>query len=145
MLLTSFDPFVEFDHLTQRMFGTTPGTVARPTLMPMDAIRRKDEILLRFDLPGVDPASIDITVDRDVLTVGAQRNEETHEEGENLITRERVTGSFARRVYLGSAFDVDKIEAGYTDGVLSVRVPVQEKARARKIEVHTNGLKKITA
>jgi HSP20 family protein len=139
VLLTSFDPF------TRRVFGATNGNGTKAwTIIPMDAIRRKDEVLLRFDLPGVDPQSIDVTVDRNVLKVSAQRTEESVE-GENAITRERVTGAFARRVYLGDTLDSGKIEASYANGVLAVRLPLLEKAQPRKIEIHTDSKKKITA
>ncbi|MGD0377355.1 MAG: Hsp20/alpha crystallin family protein [Streptosporangiaceae bacterium] len=134
MLLTSFDPFTqEFDRLAQRAFGTA--AVGRPA-MRMDGIRRKDDILLRFDLPGIDPQSIEVTVDRGVLSVSAKRAEE-YAEGEKPFIRERLMGSFARRVRLSDTVDADKIEAGYTDGVLTVRVPLTEKALPRKVEVVT--------
>jgi len=134
MLLTSFDPFTqEFDRLAQRAFGTA--AVGRPA-MRMDGIRRKDGILLRFDLPGIDPQSIEVTVDRGVLSVSAKRAEE-YAEGEKPFIRERLMGSFARRVRLSDTVDADKIEAGYTDGVLTVRVPLTEKALPRKVEVVT--------
>ena len=138
MLLTSFDPFV-------RVFGATNGTTGRVrTIMPMDVIRRKDEVLFRFDLPGVDTESIDVTVDRGVLTVSAKRSEETTE-GENPVRRERVSGSFTRRVYLGDTLDSDKIEATYNDGVLAIRLPLLEKAQPRKVEIHTDSKKEIAA
>jgi HSP20 family protein len=132
MLLTSFDPFVqEFDRMAKRAFGAS--AVSAPT-MRMDGIRRKDDVLLRFDLPGIDPDSIEVTVDRGVLTVSAKRVEE-YAEGEKPFIRERRMGSFARRVYLSDTVDADKIEAGYADGVLTVRVPLTEKAQPRKVEV----------
>jgi HSP20 family protein len=145
MLLASIDPFVqEFDQLAQRVFGW--GDVSRGQVraaMPMDAIRRKDEVVLRFDLPGIDPASIDLTVDRGVLTVSAERLAD-YGEGEKPFIRERVFGTFSRRVYLADTLDADKIEAAYHDGVLAVRVPLLERAMPRKIEVHTaNGKKAI--
>ena len=112
--------------------------------MPMDVIRRKDEVLFRFDLPGVDTESIDVTVDRGVLTVSAKRSEETTE-GENPVRRERVRGSFTRRVYLGDTLDSDKIEATYTDGVLAISLPLLEKAQPRKVEIHTDSKKEIAA
>ena len=145
MPLTSIDPFVtEFDRLAQRMFGAANGTAKPRTVMPMDVIRRKDEVLIRFDLPGVDAESIDVTVDRDVLSVSAQRAGETGED-EKLITRERVTGTFTRRVFLGDSLDSEKIEAAYTDGVLAVRLPLLAKAQPRKVEIHTGNAKGITA
>jgi HSP20 family protein len=143
VLLTSFDPFAEFDRLARRTFGAGHWTTVRPA-MPMDVIRGKDEVQFRFDLPGVDRESIDVTVDRGVLTVSAQRSEETGED-EKLITRERVTGSFTRRLYLGDTLDTDKIEAAFDDGVLTVRLPLLATAQPRKIEINSNGTKEIAA
>ena len=146
MLLTSFDPFTqEFDRLAQRVFGTANGgALTRRSVMAMDAIRREDEVVLRFDLPGIDPESIEVTVDRGVLSVSARRAEE-YAEGERPFIRERVTGSFTRRVYLSDTVDAEKIEAAYADGVLTVRLPLLEKAQPRKVEIHTGDQKKITA
>jgi HSP20 family protein len=103
----------------------------------MDAVRRENEVELRFDLPGIDPESIDVTVDHGVLTVSASRSEE-YAEGEKPFIRERVMGSYARRVRLSDAVDADKIEANYSDGVLTVHVPVLEQAKPRKIEVRAD-------
>ncbi len=134
MLLTSFDPFMqEFDRIAQRAFGTT--AVGRPA-MRMDVIRGEKDIQLRFDLPGIAPESTEVTVDRGVLTVSAKREEE-YAEGEKPYIRERLMGTFTRRVYLPDTVDADKIEAGYADGVLSVRVPLTEKALPRKVEITT--------
>ena len=144
MLLASFDPFVEFDRVARRTFGTANWTARVRSAMPMDAIRGKDEVLLRFDLPGVDAESIDITVDHGVLTVSAKRTEEAGED-EKLITRERVTGSFSRRLSLGDKVDFDKIEADFADGVLTVRLPLLETAQPRKVEIHTESNKEIAA
>jgi HSP20 family protein len=110
----------------------------------MDVIRGKDDVQIRFDLPGVDAESIDVTVDRGVLTVRAQRTEETAED-EKLITRERVTGSFTRRLYLGDTLDSDKIEAAFADGVLTVRLPLLATAQPRKVEISTDSKKEIAA
>jgi HSP20 family protein len=110
----------------------------------MDAIRREDEVLLRFDLPGVDPETLDVTVDRGVLTVSARRAEE-HGEGESWIARERVMGTFTRRVYLADTLDSGKIEAAYANGVLTIRLPMLEQARPHKVEIHTDAKKTITA
>src|SRR6266699_443016 len=144
MLLASFDPFVEFDRLARRTFGTANWTARVRSAMPMDAIRGKDDVLLRFDLPGVDAESIGVTVDRGVLTVSARRTEEAGED-EKLITRERVTGSFTRRLYLGDTLDADKIEAAFDDGVLTVRLPLLATAQPRKVEIHSNSTKEIAA
>ena len=142
-MLTSFDPFVEFDRLARRTFGAGHWTAMR-SAMPMDVIRGKDEVQLRFDLPGVDAKSIDVTVDRGVLTVSAKRTEETSE-GEKLITRERVTGSFTRRLSLGDTLDSDKIEAAFAEGVLTVRLPLLAAAQPRKVEISTDSKKEIAA
>lgn len=146
MLLTSYDPFTqEFDRIARRVFGTTNGgAVGRRSVMPMDVIRRKDEVELRFDLPGIDPESLEVTVDRGVLTVSARRAEE-YAEGENPSRRERVMGTFTRRMSLSDTVDTEKIDAGYTNGVLSVRLPLLEKAQPRKVEIHTDGQKEIAA
>ena len=124
MLLTTFDPFGEFDRITRR-----PG-------IRMDAVRRPDEVELRFDLPGIDTDSLDVTVDRGVLTISAQRTEE-YGEDEKPFIRQRVMGSFAHRVRLSDTVDADGIEAAYEAGVLKVRVPLPEKAQPRKVEVTT--------
>jgi len=123
MLLTTFDPFAQ--RADYRRLGR------------MDAIRRENEVELRFDLPGIDPESIDVSVDHGVLTVRASRNEE-YTEGEKPVIRERVMGTYVRRVRLSDAVDAEKIEAGYTDGVLTVHVPVAEQAKPRKIEVRSD-------
>ena len=138
MLLTSFDPFTaEVDRMFRRSFGTAS---AGRTAMGMDAVRRQDGFELRFDLPGVDSDSIDVTVDSGVLTVSAKRSEE-YGEGAKLFVRERAMGTFTRRVRLSDAVDADKIEAGYDRGVLTVHVPLAEKALPRKVEIKTVEIK----
>jgi len=143
VLLTSFDPTREFDRLARRTFGAGHLTAVR-SAMPMDVIRGKNEVQLRFDLPGVDAESIDVTVDRGVLTVSAKRTVETAED-EKLITRERVTGSFTRRLSLGDNLDSDKIDAAFADGVLTVRLPLLATAQPRKVEISTTSKKEIAA
>jgi HSP20 family protein len=134
MYLTSFDPFTrEFDRIVRRTFGeSSPATLT--SALPMDSLRRDGEVVLRFDVPGVDPEKIDITVDKGVLTVSATR-EETKTEGDEHVVRERYFGSFARRVRLSDNLDADKIEATHKDGVLELRIPVLEAAKPRKIAV----------
>jgi HSP20 family protein len=129
MLLTSFDPFAEF----HRALRTADGGHA---LMRMDAIRREGEVELRFDLPGIDTESINVTVDRGVLTVSAKRAEE-YADAEKPFIRERVMGSFSRRIRLSDSVDAEKISADYDGGVLHVTVPLVEQAQPRKIEVST--------
>ena len=137
MLVTSFDPFQY-----TRAFGRTAG-FARAAL-PMDGIRRQDDVVLRFDLPGVGLENIELNVDRGVLTVSAKREEEKSDSDRPLV-RERVTGTLRRRVYLGDAYDADKIEAAYENGVLTVRVPLAEQAKARKVEIGDDTSKMIAA
>src|SRR5499425_1345914 len=132
MLLTTFDPFAEFT----RALRTADGGHAA---MRMDAVRRDDAVELRFDLPGIDADSIEVTVDRGVLTVSAKRAEE-YADGEKPFIRERVMGSFTRRIRLSDTVDADNIEAAFDAGVLTVTVPVAETAKPRKVEI-TSGAK----
>lgn len=140
MLLTSIDPFVQeferqFDRLTRQAFTRESGANG---VMPLDGVRRKDDVLLRFDLPGVDPDSIEVTVDRGVLSVSARREEELAED-DRVFVRERVMGTFTRRVYLSEHLDGERVDAAYHNGVLQVRIPVLEKARPRKVEIRRGG------
>jgi HSP20 family protein len=135
MLLTSIDPFVQeferqFDRLARQAAGQGGGAV-----MAMDGIRREDDVVLRFDLPGTDPDSIEVTVDRGVLSVTAEREEE-YGADDRVFVRERVMGTFTRRVYLSEHLDTEAIEAAYDNGVLGVRIPVLERAKPRKVEIH---------
>jgi HSP20 family protein len=132
-MLMRTDPFRELDRLTQQFFGTN-GTTARPAVMPMDAYRRGEDFVVEFDLPGVDPASIDLDVEHNVLTVKAQRGP-TVGDGVELQVAERPRGVFSRQLFLGDSLDVDRIEANYHAGVLSLRIPVAEKAKPRKIQI----------
>ncbi len=137
MYLTTLDPFTrDFDRIVRRAFGTGFGQ-AGTTALPMDTVRRDGELVLRFDVPGVDPEKIDVTVDRGVLTVSATR-EETRTEGESPVVRERLFGSFRRSIRLAENLDADSIEASNHDGVLEIRIPVREEAKPRKIEVGTS-------
>jgi HSP20 family protein len=132
MLLRTADPFREFDRLAQQLMGTT-GTTNRPAVMPMDAWREGDVFVLEFDLPGVAPETIDLDVERNVLTVRAER---VGRNGDwEMLATERARGLFSRQLVLGDNLDLEKIEASYQDGVLRLRVPVAEKAKPRKIEV----------
>ena len=131
MLLRTTDPFRDFDRLTQQIFGTTN----RPAVMPMDAWREGDRFVIEFDLPGVAAESIDLDVERNVLTVRAER---VARNGDwEMLATERPRGVFSRQLVLGDNLDLDRIEAGYSDGVLRLLVPVAEKAKPRKIEVTT--------
>ena len=134
MYLTTFDPFTrDFDRIVRRTFGES-GRARLTSALPMDTLRRDGEVVLRFDVPGVDPEKIDVTVDKGVLSVSATR-EETKNEGDEHIVRERYFGSFTRRVRLSDNLDSEQIEASHKDGVLELRIPVREEAKPRKITV----------
>jgi HSP20 family protein len=131
-MLMRFDPFRELDTWSQ-MTGQGGGS-ARPTSIPMDAYRDGDRFVVRFDLPGVDPGSIDLTVERNVLTVKASREWQTPE-GQEVIVAERPQGTFTRQLFLGDTLDTDQMQASYENGVLSIEIPVSPKAKPRKVEV----------
>lgn len=129
MLLRTTDPFRDFDRLAQQVFGTT----SRPAGMPMDAWREGDRFVIEFDLPGVSRETIDLDVERNVLTVRAER---VARNGDwEMLATERPRGAFSRQLVLGDNLDLDRIEASYDNGVLRLVVPVAEKAKPRKIEV----------
>jgi HSP20 family protein len=134
MYLTTLDPAKDFDRIVRRAFGGNDSSWARA--LPMDTVRRDGEVVLRFDVPGVPQDKIDVTVDKGVLTVSATR-EDAVTEGENPVVRERLFGSFTRRVRLSDNLDAEAIEASHHDGVLEVRIPVREAAKPRKIAVGT--------
>ena len=129
MLLRTTDPFRDFDRLTQQLLGTT----SRPAVMPMDAWREGDRFVIEFDLPGVNRETIDLDVERNVLTVRAER---VPRNGDwEMLATERVRGAFSRQLVLGDNLDLEHIEANYDAGVLRLVVPVAERAKPRKIEV----------
>ena len=127
----NFDPFRDLD----RVAGVLRDSRA-PRLMPMDLFREGDVYVLNADMPGIDPGSVDIDVDGQLLTIRGERTLANHE-NVKWITRERTSGSFLRQLSLGQGVDVDKISATYSNGVLSVTIPVTQAAKARKIEVGT--------
>jgi HSP20 family protein len=135
-MLMRTDPFRELDRLTQQFFGQT-GTWSRPAVMPMDAYRSGEEFVVHFDLPGVEPSSIDLNVERNVLTVKAERTGGAGEDVEWQVA-ERPRGVFSRQLFLGDTLDTDNINAHYDAGVLTLRIPVAPAAKPRKIEI-TNG------
>lgn len=124
------DAFRDLERLTDAVFGT-PG---RPAPMPLDAHRTKDALVLEVDLPGVSPDTIDVTVEHGALTIRASRIRRN--EDRQAVISERPFGTFERRVLLGDTLDTDRVEASYHDGVLTLQLPVQDRARARKVEVH---------
>ena len=129
--LMRFDPFREVDRFADQvdqMFRRAGATV------PMDAVRHGDQVFINFDLPGVDPDAIDVTVERDVLTISATRRFE-RAEGDEVLANERPQGTVTRRVLLGESLDAGRLEAAYDHGVLSITIPVAEQAQPRKISV----------
>jgi HSP20 family protein len=130
-MLMRTDPFRDLDRLTQQAFGA----VGRASMMPMDAYRKGDQFFVHFDLPGVDPDSIDLTVEKNVLTVKAERAAATGTNGAEALLSERPTGTFTRQLFLGDTLDADRIEADYSAGVLSLTIPVREAAKPRKVEI----------
>jgi HSP20 family protein len=131
--MATYDPFREFDRVASTLFDPRRG----PRRMPMDLYRDGDHYVLTADLPGIDPGSVDIDVDGQLLTIRAERTL-TGGEGVKWITREREAASFLRQLNLGQGIDTDSIAANYSNGVLSVTIPVSEKAKPRKIEVATD-------
>ena len=139
-MLMRTDPFRDLDRLTQQVFGTA----TRPAFMPMDAWRSGDVFHIEFDLPGVSTESIDLDVERNVLTVRAERGPGADNEGAELIAAERPRGVFSRQVILGDNLNMDAVEATYSDGVLHLTIPVAEKAKPRKISIAgSNGDSKV--
>jgi HSP20 family protein len=128
-MLMRFDPFRDLDRLTQGSLGN-----GGRKWMPMDAYRRGDQVLVHIDVPGVDPASIEVTVEKDVLTVKAERCWEPRDD-DQIIMSERPQGCFTRQLFLGEGLDGDRIEARYDNGVLTLCVPVAEQAKPRKVEI----------
>lgn len=131
-MLMRFDPFRDLDRLTQQLWNTGTGTA--PKAMPMDAYRRGDRFVVHFDLPGVDPDQIELTVEKNVLTVGAERRWERQEDDEP-VAAERPQGHFTRQLFLGETLDADHIEASYDNGVLTPTIPVAEAAKPRRVEI----------
>lgn len=135
-MVTQFDPFRDFDRLAERMLTRAGELGTTMRAMPIDVFSSGDHYVLHADLPGVDPGSIDVGVDGRMLTIRAQRSERS--EGVEWLTQERATGTFARQLTLGEAVDLDHIEAGYADGVLTLTIPLAERAKPRRIAVAHN-------
>ncbi|HEU4539930.1 MAG TPA: Hsp20/alpha crystallin family protein [Jiangellaceae bacterium] len=131
-MLMRTDPFRELDRLTQQLLRPSNGVL----VMPMDAYRQDNMFYIKFDLPGIDADSVDVTVEQNVLTVQARR---PALEGVDLTVAERPTGSFSRQIFLGDTLDVEKLEADYSDGVLTIQIPVMEAAQPRKIQIAHSG------
>jgi HSP20 family protein len=131
-MLMRTDPFRELDRIAQA-FTPATGTWSRPAAMPMDAYRQNDEFVVAFDLPGVHPEAIELDVERNVLTVKAERRPAVS--GVEMQAAERPLGVFSRQLFLGEGLDTSNITASYDAGVLTVRIPVAEKAKPRRITV----------
>ncbi|MGW0827865.1 Hsp20/alpha crystallin family protein [Streptomyces sp. NPDC002845] len=134
MVLIRTDPFREFDRLAQQLTQQVFGTVARPAAMPIDAYEIDGSFVVHFDLPGVDPDTVDLNVERGVLTVRAERPAPDAKDVD-LLVAERPYGVFSRQLFLGDSHDLEKISAEYDAGVLTLRIPVAEEARPRRIEI----------
>jgi HSP20 family protein len=134
-MLMRWDPFRELDRLSEQGW---PGLRTRQAVMPMDAYRRGEHFVVHFDLPGIDPSTIDLTVEKNVLTVSAERRI-VRGEGQEWVVAERRPGTFTRQLFLGDTLDTDAIAARYDHGVLTLEIPVAEKAKPRKVEVSTGG------
>lgn len=130
-MLLRFDPFREFDRIGEQLWGQ-----ARTPLLPLDAYRSGDEFVVHVDVPGVDPDSIELTVERNVLVLKAERSWQPAE-GAEVVTAERPQGSFTRQLFLGENLDVDKIQASYEHGVLTLRIPVAQTAKPRRVEIQS--------
>lgn len=135
-MLMRFDPFQQLDQVAQQVLRQT----ARPAA-PMDAYRQGDEFVVQFDLPGVDPDSIDLTVEKNVLTVAASRAK-SYGEGAQVVISERPQGEFRRQLFLGEQLDTEKISADYNNGVLTLTLSVAEQAKPRKVEITNTSNKK---
>ncbi len=134
-MLMRFDPFRELDRLTEQ--AAAPSRQL-PAVLPMDAYRRGDNFVVHFDLPGADPESIELTVERNVLNVRAERAW-VRDEGDEVLINERPQGVFTRQLFLGESLDVDAIDANYENGVLTLTVPVAEQAKPRRVAISSSG------
>lgn len=128
------DPFRDFDRLAEQLSGTR----TRPAAMPLDAYRKGERFVVHFDLPGVNAESIELTVERNVLSVHASR-ERTQNEQAEMLMNERPHGTFSRQLFLGESLDTDAIEATYRDGVLTLQIPIAERAKPRRVHINAAG------
>lgn len=131
-MLMRFDPFSDFDRLSRQVWNTSRGS----SFMPADAYRKDDRFYIHLDMPGIDADTIDVEVEKNNLTVSAERKWKIDADDQVLLN-ERPSGTFSRQFFLGENLDTDAIEAGYDHGVLTLSIPVAETAKARKIAVNT--------
>jgi len=134
MTLMRFDPFRELDRFSEQMIASTRAL----RTMPMEAYRRGDEFYVNLELPGVDPNDVDLTVERNVVTIRARRRP-ARQEGDEVIVDERPQGEYTRQLLLGDNLDVGKLHANFDRGVLTLRIPVTESSRPRKVEIAPAG------
>ncbi|MBW3653019.1 MAG: Hsp20 family protein [Actinobacteria bacterium] len=133
-MLIRFDPFREMDRIAQMASGAAPA----PRSFPLDAYRRGDEFIVQFDLPGIDTSSLDLTVERNVLTVKGERRF-ARQDADEIVVSERPQGVFTRQLLLGETLDGERISASYDDGVLTLTIPVAEQAKPRKVQISSSG------
>ena len=130
MTVLRFDPFQEFDRLSRQMLGTGRG----PRSMPMEAYRRGEQFFIHLDLPGVNPDDVQLTVERNVVSVRAERRS-LWREGDEVLVDETPQGSFGRQLFLGDNLDSGRLEASFDQGILTLTIPVAEQAKPRRIQV----------
>ncbi|MGW5852294.1 Hsp20/alpha crystallin family protein [Streptomyces sp. NPDC055254] len=133
-MLMRTDPFREMDRIVQQLSGTS-GTWSKPSVMPMDAYREGDEYVIAFDVPGVSAEAIDIDVERNMLTVKAERRPAAKNDTVQMELSERPLGVFSRQIMLADTLDTERIQADYDAGVLTLRIPIAERAKPRKVSV----------
>ncbi|MFD7030197.1 Hsp20/alpha crystallin family protein [Streptomyces sp. NPDC059917] len=133
-MLMRTDPFREMDRIVQQLSGSS-GTWSKPSVMPMDAYREGEEYVIAFDLPGVSPEAIDIDVERNMLTVKAERRPVAKADAVKVELSERPLGVFFRQIVLADTLDTERIHADYDAGVLTLRIPIAERAKPRKISI----------
>jgi HSP20 family protein len=132
MSVIRFDPFRDYERLSEQLFGRQ--TTGGPRSFPMDAYRRGERFYVHLDLPGVEPDTIELTSEQNVLTIKAERRFHRHDEDE-IVVQERPQGSFSRQLFVSEALDLDQIEASYEHGVLTITIPVAEQAKPRRIQI----------
>jgi HSP20 family protein len=138
-MVMRIDPYREFDRMVHSLL-----TRDSRALMPVDAYRKGDEYVVEFDLPGVDPERLEVTVERNVLTVKATREVPARED-DSVVLQERFSGTLERSIYLGSELDASRVQASYSDGVLTVRIPVHEAAKPRKIAIEHKATRELVS
>jgi HSP20 family protein len=130
-MLVRFDPYREFDRLTEQLASTAPRA---PRALPMDAFRRGEQFIVQLDLPGVEPAAIDLTVEQNILTVRAERRFEPRQDDE-VVVAERPHGIYTRQILLGDTLDAENMQANCEHGVLTLTIPVAETAKPRRVQI----------